>query len=79
MRASTDSTEELSRWFPERVQPARVGVYRVDSPRGAIRYSFWNGRQWGFRESNPDYAYDYRHEMTLGPINRWRGLAQEPK
>lgn len=75
----TETGAKLSRWFPERVRPVRVGAYRVDSPKGTLRYSFWNGRQWGYREMDPSYAYQYRHEMTLGPIRRWRGLAQEPK
>jgi hypothetical protein len=68
---------KLTPWFNEKVKPVRKGVYEIAAGR-AQRYSYWNGKRWGFREPTVYTANLYRRSEAYGPIVRWRGLARKP-
>lgn len=70
----------LTDWFPPDVKPVRVGLYEVKPWPNKIEkvYSYWNGRQWGFRCEQKFDANLYAQNKALGPIGKWRGLAKKP-
>jgi hypothetical protein len=78
MARSTDGA--VTRWYPTPIAPVRIGVYEIDVgiPRSIMKYSYWDGARWGFREPTVENAYLYRAEKAAGPIVKWRGLARKP-
>lgn len=70
----------LTSWAYSPSTPGLPGVYEIDV--GTIRtpplYSHWNGRWWGSRMDSVRGAFSGRKKKALGPVRRWRGLADEP-
>lgn len=71
----------LTDWFPAEVKPVCVGVYEADngSSYGRKWYSYWDGKQWGYADTDHEVAFLLRGEETeawdLFPP-AWRGLSQ---
>jgi hypothetical protein len=75
------SEPKLTPWFPENVDPVRVGVYE----RKTLLYTetnrwfnYWDG-QW--RPGGPtfDHAINGSKQPPLQVRLQWRGLARKPR
>ena len=73
---------KLTPWYPPEVKPVRKGVYEVREEvfgKWTV-FAYWNGKRFGYRETESIRAYDKRdHPTGLSATAPWRGLAEEPK
>ena len=67
---------KVTEWFEMPTWPKHIGVYEVQvSVEGFQRFSYWDGKGWGFVSDEPTGAYWNRFCATPWIILRWRGLA----
>mgnify|MGYP000010404038 CR=1 FL=1 len=64
-------------WFPDVINPVRIGIYQIQCFGRRLSYSYWNGETWGFRCDNFYDAFNHRHKKSMGNIIKWRGLAKK--
>lgn len=70
---------KLTPWFPETVDPARVGIYEVEDERWeAPNYRYWSGRGWSCTYSQPSWRAAAEGDVYRAGYSRWRGLAKNP-
>ena len=65
-------------WFPDVINPVRIGVYQIQCFGRRLSYSYWNGRQWGYRCDSFNDALINREWKAIGNVVKWRGLAKKP-
>jgi hypothetical protein len=67
---------KLSKWFPGKISPVRLGVYQVFWFTKVV-FAFWDGYSWHVGAKSPLEAVLIHHFAAKLPI-RWRGLAEDP-
>lgn len=75
------SKQRLTEWFEPDVKPTLLGVYEVKSPYGSAGpwYSYFDGREFGYRERSAEMAAKRAKDRTSLPGSAtWRGLAEKP-
>ena len=73
------STEpKMTPWFVNGEKPARVGVYEVGEDGHRRWFQHWNGRWWGYFDTNPKDAQRFGRRQSMYQNFRWRGLASKP-
>lgn len=82
--------QKLTPWFPRYKQPVRPGVYEADPRDFPSRpfplYSFFDGKYFrgcwtsvGLAQGQRHFSARFGQEKDFGtPVQRWRGLAQDP-
>ena len=68
-------SDEITRWFPDRVKPVRSGLYQVLTDYG-IEWCWWDGA-WGWAYPNKRWALarEWRKSEGATQSKTWRGLA----
>lgn len=71
-------SKKLTPWFPEDVNPVRVGYYERDwyrdgSGDGGFLPDLWNGERW-----QNSYPMGLGRAIDSCQNLRWRGLAKKP-
>ncbi len=83
MSTQNPKKPKLTPWFSFDVKPSRVGVYEVrDNHFHWPLHSFWDGNRWCRRTAlgvEKAASPRYSRRVALGPVDAWRGLAEEPK
>ena len=77
-----DMDQTLTRWFPGKTKPVRIGIYETD-PRGYSTrcFQYWSGEFWGMACTNPLTANKsgHRNRPSSCQNDKWRGLTVNPK
>lgn len=66
-------------WFPAKVKPVRVGVYRRRIPGLGIRYSWFNGKEWCALAETVEIADRDCNVKSFYQNLCWLGLANDPE
>lgn len=73
----------VTQWFAPDIKPKHVGVYQTADGHALNDihhiYQYWNGKQWGVCELDPQSAERDKHIFSVFQVNYWRGLAEKPK